>query len=400
MSAVSASVPVYINALGVSCALGADVETVRANAFATRAHPLTLTAQYSAGRVLPLGCVPEPLPALAHGTAVRWLSRNNQLLQQALLPMLPAVQAAMSRFGPQRIAVVLGASTSGVLEGERAARHRKASGEWPADYDYAVQEMSNGAEFVAHYLGLAGVCHAISTACSSSAKAMASAARLLRSGLADAVITGGVDALCGLTVEGFSALESVAGTVCQPMSANRNGINIGEGAALFLMSREEGEVRLAGWGETSDAHHMSAPDPSGWGAQEAMRQALQRGGIAPRQVDYINMHGTATLHNDAMESLAIANLFGLETAVSSTKPLTGHALAAAGAIEAVLSYQTLVGNPTGALLPHWWDGVRDSALATVHLVQPGETLGRPARWVLSNSFAFGGSNASLLFARE
>jgi 3-oxoacyl-[acyl-carrier-protein] synthase-1 len=240
----------------------------------------------------------------------------------------------------------------------------------------------------------------ISTACSSGAKALAAGARLLRAGLADAVIAGGADALSGFTIAGFSALESVSAERCNPLSANRRGINIGEGAALFVMSREPGPVRLAGWGETSDAHHMSAPEPTGRGAIDAMRQALARAGLAPNTIDYINLHGTATPHNDAMESLAVAEIFGLQVPVSSTKPLTGHALAAAGAIEAALAWHALVDNPGGRLPPHWWDGARDPALAPLRIAQPGETLGRPLRHVLSNSFAFGGSNASLVFARE
>jgi 3-oxoacyl-[acyl-carrier-protein] synthase-1 len=181
------------------------------------------------------------------------------------------------------------------------------------------------------------------------------------------------------------------------LSANRRGINLGEGAALFLMTKDEGPVRLAGWGESSDAHHMSAPDPSGRGAMNAMRQALSRAGLAPSQVDYLNLHGTATQHNDAMETLAVAEVLGHDVALSSTKPLTGHTLAAAGAIEAAFSWLTLVDNPQGLLPPHWWDGQVDPALPGLRgIVSPGMQLGRAPRHVLSNSFAFGGSNASLL----
>jgi 3-oxoacyl-[acyl-carrier-protein] synthase-1 len=158
-------------------------------------------------------------------------------------------------------------------------------------------------------------------------------------------------------------------------------------------------VRLAGWGESADAHHMSAPEPSGRGAAEAMRRALARAGVAPGEVDYVNLHGTATPQNDAMESLAVERVLGRDVAVSSTKPLTGHALAAAGAIEAVFAWHALVDNPTGRLPVHWWDGVADPALPALRAVAPGMALGRPLRHVLSNSFAFGGSNASLLFAR-
>jgi 3-oxoacyl-[acyl-carrier-protein] synthase-1 len=215
------------------------------------------------------------------------------------------------------------------------------------------------------------------------------------------VITGGIDSLCAFTVAGFLSLESVSATQCNPLSANRNGINIGEGAALFLMSREPAAVSLRGWGESSDAHHMSAPDPSGKGASIAINRALARAGITPAQIDYINLHGTATVQNDAMESRAVHALFGNATATSSTKPFTGHALGAAGAIEAALCWLAMQDdNPEGILPPHLWDGVADPALPGLHTVEVGARLGRPVRWSLSNSFAFGGANAALVFGRD
>ncbi|MFL6695379.1 MAG: beta-ketoacyl synthase N-terminal-like domain-containing protein, partial [Ramlibacter sp.] len=289
---------------------------------------------------------------------------------------------------------------AGLQEGAAASRAFTAQGRWPAGYDYAQQTMGNAAEFVAAELGLAGPAYGISTACSSGSKAIAAAARLLRAGIADAVVAGGVDALSAFTIAGFSALESVSAERCNPLSAHRRGINLGEGAALFLMGREPGPVRLAGWGESSDAHHMSAPEPQGRGAIAAMRAALDRAGLQPNAIDYVNLHGTATPQNDAMESAAVHAVLGAHVPVSSTKPLTGHTLAAAGAVEAAICWHALLDNPGGRLPPHWWDGVRDPALAPVRVAAPGESLGRPLRHVLSNSFAFGGSNACLVFARE
>ena len=215
----------------------------------------------------------------------------------------------------------------------------------------------------------AGPAWTMSTACSSSAKAMASAARILRAESPmrmPAVLT-----RCAFTINGFSALESVSAARCNPFSRHRDGINLGEGAALFVLGREPGPVRLSGWGETSDAHHPSAPDPSGRGAIDAMRQALARAGIAPGDVDYLNLHGTATVQNDAMESLAVAEVFGGRVPASATKPLTGHALGAAGAIEAALCWLALVDNPRGLLPPHWWDGAADPALPPLAFVPPG-----------------------------
>lgn len=391
---------VYLNAMGVTCALGHGQAAVRAGLFASAPGGLAETEHYSPGRPLHLGCVPQPLPPFHDTVPTGLRSRTNALLAVALAELRQAAEAAVARHGPHRVAVILGSSTAGVDEGERAARRHWSHADWPAGYHYAQQEMASPAAFVARELGTCGPVYTISVACSSGAKALASAARLLGTGLVDAVIAGAADALCGLTVGGFSALESVAAERCNPLSARRRGINLGEGAALFVVSREPGPVRLAGWGETSDAHHMSAPEPSGRGAADAMRMALQRAGVAPGVVDYVNLHGTATPQNDAMESRAVAEVLGLDVPVSSTKPITGHALAAAGAIEAVFAWLTLADNPGGVLPPHWWDGERDPALPPLRVVPPGGRLGRAPAWVLSNSFAFGGSNATLLLARN
>jgi 3-oxoacyl-[acyl-carrier-protein] synthase-1 len=308
----------------------------------------------------------------------------------------PAVDAAIARFGRERVAIVLGTSTSGVGESEAAQRRFQRDGRWPEGFDYYQQEMGTAAQCLAHVLGTRGPAHVISTACSSSAKALASAGRLLDAGIADAVVAGGADSLCEFTIAGFRSLESVSAARCNPLSANRRGINIGEAAALFLVSREPGPVRLMGWGESSDAHHMSAPDPSGRGAAEVVRQALHRAGLQAGDIDYVNLHGTATLQNDAMEAKVIAELFGPGVPVSSTKPLTGHTLGAAGALEAGIGWLTLADEAGGRLPPHWWDEQADPALPVLRVVKPGESAARRPRHVLSNSFAFGGSNAALL----
>ncbi|HIV73220.1 MAG TPA: beta-ketoacyl-ACP synthase [Candidatus Aquabacterium excrementipullorum] len=386
---------IHLQAMGLVCSLGTGEAEVRRALFGDAPAGLTITDAYSPGRPLHLGMVHAELPSLAHA-APHLRVRNNALAASALAQMRPAVDQAIARFGPGRVAIVVGTSTSGLPEGEAARRQWEQQRSWPADFSYAQQELGNLADFLAAELGVTGPAHVISTACSSGAKALASGARLLKAGLADAVVAGGSDALGAFTVAGFSALESVSAERCNPLSANRHGINLGEGAALFLMARDEGPVRLAGWGESSDAHHISAPEPEGKGAIVAMRQALQRAGLQPDQVDYLNLHGTATPQNDAMESKAVTVVLGTEVPVSSTKPLTGHTLAAAGAIEAALAWLTLVDNPQGLLPPHWWDGQLDPALPPLHIVRPGQSLGRPVRHVLSNSFAFGGSNAALL----
>jgi len=389
---------IYLQAQSCVCALGDTPDAIRAALWADAPTGVAPTDAHTPGRTLHLGCVSTPLPPLSELPA-RQRSRNNALLMAALAPLRARVQAAIDRFGPARVAVVLGVSTAGLDEGVAAIQQVHAGFGWPPRYDYALQEMGNAAQCVAQQLGTTGPAYVISTACSSGAKALASGARLLRAGVVDAVVAGGGDALSGFTIAGFSALDAVSAERCNPLSANRVGINIGEGAALFLMGRDEGPVRLSGWGESADAHHMSAPEPSGRGAAEAMARALARAGVAPAEVDYVNLHGTATPQNDAMESLAVERVLGLDVPVSSTKPLTGHALAAAGAIEAVFAWHALVDNPHGRLPVHWWDGVADPALPALRPVAPGMALGRPVRHVLSNSFAFGGSNASLLFSQ-
>ncbi len=389
---------VFLQSQSCVCALGDTPQAVRAGLWAESPQGVAPTDLHTRGLLLNLGCVSTGLPSLG-ALPAHQRSRSNALLLAALAPLRAGIAAAIGRFGPSRVAVVLGISTSGLGEGVDAIRQVQAGLGWPPGYDYAMQEMGNGAECVARMVGATGPTYVVSTACSSGAKALATGARLLRSGIVDAVVAGGADALSGFTIAGFRALDAVAEQRCNPLSANRAGINIGEGAALFLMGRDAGPVRLAGWGESADAHHMSAPEPSGRGAAEAMRRALARAGLAAADVDYVNLHGTATVQNDAMESLAVEAVLGLDVPVSSTKPLTGHALGAAGAIEAAFAWHTLVDNPQGRLPPHWWDGVVDLALPALRPVAPGQALGRPVRHVLSNSFAFGGSNVSLLFAR-
>lgn len=388
--------PVYLNELGLVCALGQGTATVAANLFAGTSPGMLETERWSPGRPLWVGEVHTPLPSLAHQHYTLH-SRNNQVLAAALLQIRPQVDALIQRYGTDRIGIVLGTSTSGVSETERAFRALESEGELAADFHFAQQEMGAPAHWLAHELGITGPAWVISTACSSSARALASAARLLRSGQVDAVLVGGADTLCRFTVAGFSALESVSAPRCNPLSVNRCGINIGEAGVLFIMSRESGPVTLLGWGESSDGHHMSAPEPGGRGARSAVEQALLRAGVTAADLDYINLHGTATPLNDAMESHVMHGLLGDQTYVSSTKPLTGHTLGAAGALEAALVWLTLhPDNSAGRLPPHLWDGEADAQLPRLRTVPPGTALGRRPRLALSSSFAFGGNNAVLI----
>lgn len=381
----------FLSAPGIICALGDDTAAVREALFAPQVSGVAPTDFFSAERLLALGQVRSTLPSLEN-VSNELRSRNNALLLAAM-NQLP-LKALVAKHGPNRVGVVIGTSTSGIGESELAVDALVKQGALPTDYTYLKQELGSPARFVATQLGITGPTAVISTACSSSAKALASAARWLEAGLVDAVIAGGADSLCRFTIAGFSALESVSDARCNPMSRNRNGINIGEAAALFMVTRDEGAVRLAGWGETSDAHHLSAPEPEGKGAIAAMRQALDRAQL--KSVDYVNLHGTATPLNDSMESIAVSTVLGLDVPASSTKPMTGHTLGAAGALEAAISYLTLT-DSAHRLPPHWFDGERDEKLPQVRLVAPGET--GEVGTVLSNSFAFGGSNAALVLVR-
>jgi 3-oxoacyl-[acyl-carrier-protein] synthase-1 len=388
----------FLNECGIVCALGETHGEITRRLFAGESG-VALTTDWSPGRALPLGSVRSALPdGAALPLAER--SRNNQLALAALAQIRPQVDAAMARYGAHRVGIVIGTSTSGIAETEGAIRAHRDNGALPDSFHYAQQEMASPSTMLARELGVVGPAYAHSSACASGAKAIASAARLIKMGMCDAVITGGVDTLCAFTVAGFSALESVSAARCNPLSANRNGINIGEGAALFLMTREPAAVALCGWGEASDGHHMSAPDPAGSGARIAIAEALARAGIAASQIDYINLHGTATIQNDAMESRVVADLFGPGVAVSSTKGLTGHALGAAAALEAAFCWLAMQDqNAEGQLPAHVWDGQADPALPALNVAAPGARLGRPLDWALSNSFAFGGSNAVLVLGR-
>jgi 3-oxoacyl-[acyl-carrier-protein] synthase-1 len=394
--------PSYLNALGLICALGQGKQAVADALFAGDASGMRAQDGWVADRSLTLGAVRAELPPMPAGLQASH-SRNNQLLLAAALEIEPQLRAAIRTYGPERIAVVLGTSTSGIHEASQSIAASVHDGALPADYRYAQQEMAAPATFLADWLGLSGPAYCLSTACTSSARALLSAHRLLQQGHCDAVLCGGVDSLCRLTLNGFSALEAVSVERCNPFSANRQGINIGEGAALFLMTkelmtREQTSIALLGGGASSDAYHISAPQPQGLGAQQAMRKALAAAGVTAEQIDYLNLHGTATAHNDAMESLAVQALFPQGVPCSSTKPLTGHALGAAGALEAAFCWLSLSPyNSDNLLPPHLWDGQAEDRLPHLQLVAQGTRLAhKPQRRLMSNSFAFGGNNLSLI----
>ncbi|OYW36607.1 MAG: beta-ketoacyl-[acyl-carrier-protein] synthase II [Hydrogenophilales bacterium 12-61-10] len=328
--------------------------------------------------------------------------RNNRLAWLGLQQdgFFDAVEAAIARHGRRRVGVFLGTSTSGILETEQAFRHRDPlSGALPDDFIYRTTHNTYAvADFVRTAFRLEGPAVVVSTACSSSAKVFASAARMLAAGLIDAAIVGGVDSLCLTTLYGFNSLELLSPEPCRPYDIHRQGLSIGEAAAFILLQRPATQlpadaVLLLGAGETSDAHHMSSPHPEGLGARMAMAAALQAAGLQAADIDYLNLHGTATPSNDAAEGQAVAALFGDRVPCSSTKGATGHTLGAAGGLEAIISALAL----QHGFLP---GGVNtqqlDPAIPIQYLTANRDSA--PQR-ILSNSFGFGGTNCSLILGR-
>jgi len=356
-------------------------------------HPLACFI----GRVA--GLEETRLPAgFAHHDA-----RNNRLAWLGLNQdgFLDTARALRDRYGADRVALVLGTSTSSIGETETAYRHLDADGHFPPEQRRDVHQPHSLGMFVQDVLGLDGPCLSIATACSSSAKVFASAERLLRAGIVDAAVVGGVDTLCGSVLYGFNSLALVAPQACRPFDAARCGLSLGEAAGFAILERRDSTNShmhksapvLAGYGEASDAHHMSAPHPQGLGAQLAIEDALARAGIGPADVEYINLHGTATPQNDAVEAALIARLFPAATLASSTKGWTGHTLGAAGIVEAAITLLALE---------------RGFVPGTLNLETPDPVCGpqviidnreRAVDIALSNSFGFGGNNCCLVFAR-
>lgn len=381
---------IYIAAVGMLNALGNDMADIARNLAQGEAPGM----RPDSGWLLHdkpswTGKVQAKLPAVPESLAAH-RCRNNQLLLAALAQIQPQVEQAIASFGRDRVAIVLGTSTAGLDEADRFV-----SGE-AEDYHYFKQELGDPSRFLAQYLAVSGPAYTLSTACSSSARALISGKRLIESGLADVAIVGGADTLSRMPVNGFDSLESLSAERCVPFSRQRDGITIGEGAALMLLTRSPQKVAVLGTGESSDAWHMSAPHPEGEGAVRAITMALQQAGLAPEALGYINLHGTATRLNDQIEADVVNKLFGEAVPCSSTKHLTGHTLGAAGICEAALSWLLLTSDiPLPA--QDFSHSEPDDTLAPCGLLLRPEPLARP--YVLSNSFAFGGNNTCLILGK-
>ena len=395
-SPIDSRSPIYVQDCGFHCAMGSDSSHIHQSLAQGYCDNMVVDrTSLNTGTPTIVGRVSEPLPEIpAHLSAFN--TRNNQLALSALQQIEPSVRHAITTYGADRIAVLVGTSTSGIADGENALTHKLEQGEFPNDYHYYKQELGNCSDFVARYFAISGPCYVISTACSSSGRVFITAKRMLNAGLVDAVIVGGVDTLCCLTLNGFNGLEALSQHLCKPFDAQRDGINIGESAAFMLLGKTPSQqhthaIALLGAGDSSDAHHISAPHPDGNGAEQAMRNALQDAKLTASDIGYINAHGTATQLNDSMESKAIFRVFGQHVAVSSTKPLTGHTLGAASATEAAIAWHILQYQ-----LPLPIQRCANKAPdIDITLVETTQYLENKA--ILSNSFAFGGNNISLIF---
>ena len=381
--------PVAITGMTLSNALGSNCDEVRDALAAgdSRLGPSPVKVPFETA----VGAIRVELPSL-DGALTPWSTRLTRIAKRLVINLELELAALRERWRPERIALILGTSTAGAETTESAFQHFLATGELPEDYDLWRQHTYGAVLHVMRALtGAQGPGWVVSTACTSSAKPLASAQRLIGAGLIDAAIVGGIDTLCAMTLCGFNALGALSSKPCRPFSSARDGISIGEGGALLLLERSgEPIVWLESVGESSDAYHISAPHPQGLGAQLAMQRALDRAGCSPAEVDHINAHGTGTPHNDGAEANAISEIFGNEVPVVSTKGYTGHTLGAAGATEAVLASFAL----TDAWIPASLGASPVDERISIKIAT--ERTEGSFRRVLSNSFAFGGNNVSVL----
>ncbi len=394
--------PCRLRALGLVTSLGPSHDEIWRRLVAGDRSSVRPRDDLIPGQSRLFGAVTAPLAAIPEALA-EFRCRNNALALTALEAIAPEVRAELERHGPERVAVVVGTSTSGMGDAEDAFRICARTGSLPETFTLAQLEFGGLSEFLQRVTGACGPSYTLSTACSAGGKALIAARTLLELEICDAVIAGAADSLCRLTANGFNELHALSAGHSNPMGRKRDGINIGEGAALFLVTREPGGVQLLGAGESGDAHHISAPDPTGLGAEACMRSALEDARLRPEAIAYLNLHGTGTPLNDAMESAAVARVLGPALPCSSTKPLVGHTLGASAAIEAAFCWLMLAKRTGDELVapPHCWDGDADPGLPPLALVKPGTRLRvGPRAALMSNSFAFGGSNCALILGAE
>ncbi len=370
---------IYITSYDAICNLGNNIDEIFENALKGSNEFLTPLEGIVKDKKFYFGKVNCELPQIEDE---RFNLRVNRLLLHLLNNMEEKLEQLFAKYPKSRIGTVIATTNSGIEEYEKS--HNKKH-----------FEIGNPAEFIKHQLGLESFYTSVSTACSSGIKAFATARKLISNGICDAVIVGGTDALSKLPIFGFHSLEILSENKTNPFSKNRNGINLGEGAALFIVEKDTEGIMLKGIGETSDAYHSATPDPKGIEAERAIKIALKEANLVPDAIDYINLHGTGTKTNDLMEANALYKLFGCCTEVSATKPLTGHCLGAAASIETALCCHIIKNNK---IIPHVYDGEYDYALPEINLIT--KPVNKKINNVLCNAFGFGGTNAVMILGRE
>lgn len=322
-------------------------------------------------------------------------SRNNRMIVATLQDMKNSVLNAISKYGKDNVAIVLGTSTSGLDEADKIVVSNFENKPYDK-YHYYMQELGDPSRLLQKYLNLNNVAFTISTACSSSARAIITACQLIKKGICKCAIAGGCDSICRMPINGFNSMELLSKNRCNPFCLNRDGINIGEASALLLLSEDKSDLAICGYGQSSDAYHISSPDPDAEGAKKAMQEALTMARLSSFDIGYVNLHGTGTKMNDKVEARAIYEVFTNKVKVSSTKYLTGHTLGASGALEATLCLLTLKHNLN--LIPQDFSYLPyDDSLGDFGLLFESESLKKD--FVMSNAFAFGGNNASIIFTR-
>lgn len=376
---------VVLQDLGFVCALGITHDEIVANAKRGDTSGMFRVKPEVADVKVPFGSV---------NIETTQVMRCYDLLLAALQQIEPAILKLKSDYPLSRLGIIIGASNTGIHEAQKHLNIALETGTLPQEFSLSEIELYSPTAFLREKTGFAGPAYTVSTACSSSAKVFQDAKDLIEQDICDAVLVGGVDARCDFALNGFNALSALSYKHTNPMSRNRDGINLGEAAALFIMVRGEEGIKLLGVGESSDAYHLTSPDPTGSGAIASMNSALTNAGLAPDAIDFINMHGTGTVANDAMESLAINSVFGDNVLCASTKPLTGHTLGAAGAVSVALSWLMIKHQ---FVIPHIFDGeyATDCAKIKLATTQNKKNINN----VLCNAFAFGGSNASVIIGR-
>lgn len=387
---------IYINAIGLINALGNNngeilehLEEGRTGLVYDDSYLLNQLPTY-------IGKIQGPLPQVPIEYAEH-NSRNNEILLAALEQVKPYLDECLRSIDRSRVAVIMGTSTSGIAEGEAALQYASESQKISPTYHYQQQRFSDPSDFLAKYLKVTGPHYTISTACSSSARAIISGATLIEAGIVDIAIVGGADSLCKMAINGFHALESLSSQLCTPFAQNRTGINIGEAAGIVILSKKPSNLRLYGWGASSDAWHISAPHPEGKGAIESMAKALTKANLTASDIGYVYCHGTGTPLNDSAESKAIFSLFGNQVPCSSTKHLTGHTLGAAGVTEFGIASLLLKSQQNLPRQTFTDSTYRDKTIPEIQLVTEPMKIQQPM--IISNSFAFGGNNVSLIVGK-